>query len=108
MPCGSLGVFRDSKYPATTTGYPQILTSYHVGRLLNGTLALAGHDQETTGFTWWDGTIRQLNLSGILLGAHVGLQSESSKTVGLKNGVEMKRDMHIQRSNLLVFYGLLN
>ncbi len=36
--------------------------------LFNGTLALAGRDQETTGFAWWAGNARQLNLSGKLLG----------------------------------------
>ncbi|XP_048629032.1 photosystem II D2 protein-like, partial [Brassica napus] len=28
---------------------------YHVETLFNGTLALAGRDQETTGFAWWPG-----------------------------------------------------
>ncbi|KAK2652950.1 hypothetical protein Ddye_012806 [Dipteronia dyeriana] len=44
---------------------------YLVETLFNGTLAVAGRDQETTGFTWWPGNARLINLSGILLGAHV-------------------------------------
>ena len=39
--------------------------------LFNGTLALTGRDQETTGFAWWAGNARLINLSGKLLEAHV-------------------------------------
>ena len=39
--------------------------------LFNGTLALAGRDQETTAFAWWAGNARLRNFSGKLLGAHV-------------------------------------
>ncbi|AES68448.2 photosystem II protein [Medicago truncatula] len=44
---------------------------YHVETLFNGTLALTGRDQETTGFAWWAGNARLINLSGKLLGGHV-------------------------------------
>ena len=30
-----------------------------------------GRDQESTGFAWWSGNARLINLSGKLLGAHV-------------------------------------
>jgi photosystem II CP43 chlorophyll apoprotein len=32
--------------------------------LFNGTIALAGRDQETIGFAWWAGNARLINLSG--------------------------------------------
>ncbi|KAH9724761.1 photosystem II CP43 reaction center protein [Citrus sinensis] len=44
---------------------------YPVETLFNGTLAVAGRDQETTGFAWWAENARLINLSGKLLGAHV-------------------------------------
>ncbi|RXH83806.1 hypothetical protein DVH24_009241 [Malus domestica] len=44
---------------------------YPVETLFNGTLALAGHDQETTSFSWWGGKARLINLSCKLLGADV-------------------------------------
>ena len=37
-------------------------------RSLIGTLDSAGRDQKTTGFAWWAGNARLINLSGKLLG----------------------------------------
>jgi len=39
--------------------------------LYNGALSVGGRDQESTGFAWWSGNARLINLSGKLLGAHV-------------------------------------
>ncbi|PIN12581.1 hypothetical protein CDL12_14807 [Handroanthus impetiginosus] len=39
--------------------------------LFNGTLAVAGCEQETTNFVWWAGNALLLNLSSELPGAHV-------------------------------------
>jgi len=39
--------------------------------LSNANLAGAGRDLDSTGFAWWSGNARLINLSGKLLGAHV-------------------------------------
>jgi photosystem II CP43 chlorophyll apoprotein len=42
-----------------------------VETLFNGSLSVGSRDQESTGFAWWSGNARLINLSGKLLGAHV-------------------------------------
>lgn len=37
----------------------------------NSAMVVGGRDQESTGFAWWSGNARLINLSGKLLGAHV-------------------------------------
>ena len=39
--------------------------------LFNGTLTVGGRDQESTGFAWWSGNARLINLSGKLLGGAI-------------------------------------
>lgn len=36
--------------------------------LFNKNLTIGGRDQESTGFAWWSGNARLINLSGKLLG----------------------------------------
>ena len=43
---------------------------YHVETLFNE-IKVGGRDQESTGFAWWAGNARLINVSGKLLGAHV-------------------------------------
>ena len=44
---------------------------FHVETLFNSTLVVGGRDQESTGFAWWAGNARLINLSGKLLGAQI-------------------------------------
>jgi len=39
-----------------------------VEMLFNGKSNIGGRDQESTGFAWWSGNSRLINLSGKLLG----------------------------------------
>jgi photosystem II CP43 chlorophyll apoprotein len=39
--------------------------------LSNSSVMAGGRDQQSTGFAWWSGNARLINLSGKLLGAHV-------------------------------------
>ena len=44
---------------------------YHVETPFNSNVGIAGRDIESTGFAWWSGNSRLINVSGKLLGAHV-------------------------------------
>ena len=39
--------------------------------LFNGSISVGGRNQESTGFSWWAGNARLINLFGKLLGAYV-------------------------------------
>ncbi|KAL4036014.1 hypothetical protein IC575_004732 [Cucumis melo] len=66
-----------------------LMRFYPVETLFNGTLVLAGRDQETTGFTWWIRNVRVIDLSDKLLGAHVAHAGLIVFWVGGKNLFEM-------------------
>ncbi|URE01506.1 Photosystem II protein [Musa troglodytarum] len=62
---------------------------YHVEMLFNGTLALAGHDQETTRFSWWARNARIINLSMSFTNI------PSQKLLKLKHLPFLVRDQHL-------------
>lgn len=55
----------------------------------NETLTLASHDQETTGFVWWVGNARLINLLDRLLEARVDHTGLIVVWVGVMNLFEM-------------------
>nr|YP_009589376.1 photosystem II CP43 chlorophyll apoprotein [Selaginella bisulcata]QBL75959.1 photosystem II CP43 chlorophyll apoprotein [Selaginella bisulcata] len=72
-----------------------------VETLFDGTLALGGRDQETTGFAWWAGNARLINLSGKSLGAHVAHAGSIVFRAGAMNSFEVahlipEKPMHEQ------------
>ena len=60
-----LPVFFNSVFIFIDRGTARVETPF------NTTMMTGGRDQDSTGFAWWSGNARLINLSGKLLGAHV-------------------------------------
>ncbi len=53
----------------------------------NSTLGVAGRDIESTGFAWWSGNSRLINVSGKLLGARILVQLRRTKKKATSAGI---------------------
>ena len=62
---------------------------------------IPGRDIESTGFAWWSGNSRLINVSGKLLGAHVA-HAGLMVFFGLSDVVAWRHDLVTLQSNLVI------